>query len=205
MLTIDEMHDCITTYLREGGYADGVWKPSPKYDTRASTRFPVYGITYSNIATPLIPSAVKLEITEGWTLCGGMEHGDSEVSPKIWLQDNIQSRVWFTEVKSKPDLLQYLESKFPTGQALADSIKTANIAMQAIRFRADQELLYDKTVKECVSDQRVQLLVESTVETLVSRGLNIQIYPKLKDCLLHHLSVSLQVAVTRDLKAVAIQ
>ena len=205
MLTIDEMHDCVTTFLREGGYADGVWKPGPKYDTRASTRIPVYGITYSNTATPLIPSAVKLEITEGWILRGGMEHGDSEVSPKIWLQDNSRGRVWFTEVKSKSDLLQYLESKFPTGQALANSVKTANVAMQATRFRAEQEILYDNTVKECISDQHIQLLVEATVETLVCRGLSIQIYPKLKDSLLHHLSARLQEAVTRDLEAVTIQ
>jgi len=92
MLTLDEMHECITTYLRDGGYEDGVWMPSVKYDTGASTRFPVYGITYSNTAVPMVPPSAKLEIAEGWTLCGGMEHGDREILPKIWLKDNNQTR-----------------------------------------------------------------------------------------------------------------
>ena len=100
MLTLDEMHECITTYLRDGGYEDGVWMPSVKYDTGASTRFPVYGITYSNTAVPMVPPSAKLEIAEGWTLCGGMEHGDREILPKIWLKDNNQTRFDSTHAPS---------------------------------------------------------------------------------------------------------
>lgn len=203
MLTLDEMHECITTYLRDGGYEDGVWMPSVKYDTGASTRFPVYGITYSNTAVPMVPPSAKLEIAEGWTLCGGMEHGDREILPKIWLKDNNQTRVWYTEVANKQDLLQYLQSRFPTGQVLADTRKAANVAIQATRRRAEQEILYDTAVRECVLDEHVKTLVESSVQTLVARGLSLQIYPKLKERLLHHLTIKLSAAVSRDLDAVS--
>ena len=154
----------------------------------------MYGITYSNTAVPLIPAAINLEITEGWT--AGNPHQD--VLPKIWLRDNNQARIWFTEVASTQDLLQYMQSKFPTGPALASAINAANIATQATRFRAEQEILYDSVVKESILDQHVESLVGSAVQELASRGMSIELYPKLRDRLLHHLSIKLREALAQQ-------
>ena len=191
MLTIDEMHACITTFLRDGGYEEGVWMPSPKYDSRVSNFSPVYGMTYSNNSVPMIPSASRLEITEGWI------NGDREVKPKIWLKDNNQTRIWYTEVSSEADLLQYMQSRFPTGQALVEVVNAATIASQATRLRAEQEIHYDNTVKECILDDKVKSLVDASVQAMVDRGLTLEIYPKLRERFMHHLSIKLRDEVAR--------
>ena len=186
MWTIDEMHECIVTYLREGGYPDNVWTPGVKYDTGASTCIPVFGMTFT------LPPTSQLVITEGWTL--ETERGNTDILPKVCLGDNNQTRLWYTEIRSRHDLVQYLQSKLPT----AESIKASNIALEATRLRNEQQTLYETAVKECVLDSHVNALVSSTMKEVLSRGLNQEIFPKLKERLVHHLTIKLLDAVQQQ-------
>ena len=65
-----------------------------------------------------------------------------------------------------------MQSKFPTGQALEDSIRASNITLEATWLRNEQQILYETAVQQCVRDNHVKTLFSSTMAEASTRGFN---------------------------------
>ena len=180
MLTIDDIHTCFTAFFKGHDDIEKNWSISAKYDTSASTRIPVYGMTFYNKSNPLIPAFSEIKVAEGWELRGGMEHGTMNIEASIWTSEHNHGTTNFSYIENKDKLLGYLRTHIPLGEHHVAQIQASNLVLATQKRMAEEAALNAKKVDECVRDEDIQLLLNTIVTNAVSSGLSTSTYPQLK-------------------------
>jgi len=201
MLYIDEIHACITTFLTKGGYnLEKDWNISAKYDTNASTRIIVHGMTFTNNLVPLVPAYKYIKVVEAWELCGGMEHGTTYIQATIWMipEDASKGKTNFSYIENEEQLLGYLQTHFPTGEHIATHMQAARMAIIARQIEAAEATLNDRKAVACVKDEDIQFILLAIVHNAVSSGLSAANHPPLKERILSNLQERIKDVFARD-------
>jgi len=180
MVTIDDMQQCITTFLHEGGYVHNqrdVWTDTGKFDSKLSTLTTVHRIKFTNNFPGIFTQYSSITITEAWVFQS--YRGCDEWPAKIQLDKGIHT-IKTSTIKSIQSLSDFLRENFPTGTAL--SSETDPIKRQ-IEAESDRQQKLDSNIRKtnsCIDDGVVLRFIQTLVAQLKSNQINSQTFPDVK-------------------------
>lgn len=174
-LTISQMRDCVETYLINGGHDMSLWYISEPYDTRASTRIPVYAVGFRSQTYPF-----SVIVRESWELRGGMEHGTRDISGVLTITSD--STISFN-VDTEESIVYYLSKQVPIGAELTRQIEAEKAKKATIQTRMDELVTLTNSVSACIKDEFIDELVQSVARETRRNNLPTSSFPMLKICL----------------------
>lgn len=169
-MNIQDMRDCVYKHLEAGGHNMAAWRVSAPYDTHASTRAPVYAVSFQCDDVDL-PSPRYLVVREGWELRGGMEHGTHLVSAMISMGGS------YFDVDTEQDLQNWLSKHVPVGPELSRLISDRRAAEQA---KAAEQRALSEALQACIRDDAVDRLVDSVIADVRRHPLPLPLLPLLR-------------------------